>query len=484
MTALVEDLQQKLKESLGQGSKSSIEKHIKSGKLLARDRVEMVLDEDSPFLEVCPLAGWNQKNGSLGGSIVAGIGLVCGVECMITSSVPTIKGGSVNPVTSAKSKRIGEIVMENRLPVISMVQSGGADLTQQSEVFHSGGGFFRDLAVFGSSTAGGAYHPGMSDYVIMVKEQAQVFLGGPPLVKMATGEIVDAESLGGAEMHSKVSGVSDFLAENELHALHIAREIIYSLNYQKNTPLPFDHFQNVEEPYYPAEELLGIVPANIRYPFDVREVIARIVDGSKFTDFKPLYGQTLVTCFARIHGIPIGILANNGVLFSESAVKGAQFIHLCNQVNLPLLFLQNITGFMVGKKYEQGGIIKHGAQLINAVSNSGVPSITINIGASYGAGNYGMNGRAYHPRFLFSWPNSKCSVMGPDQLSGVLDIVMREQLGNNMTPEIEKMAEQRKAKLRKQIEIESDVYYTSSRMIDDAVIDPRDTRTVIGFCLS
>jgi len=291
--------------------------------------------------------------------------------------------------------------------------------------------------------------------------------------------------LGGAEMHSKISGVSDFLAENETHAIKLAREIIYNLHYQKKTPLPEAHFTMVEEPYYDPEELLGIASANIRLPFDSREVIARIVDGSRFSEFKPFYGDTMVTCFARIHGIPIGILANNGVLFSETAQKGTQFIQLCNQSNTPLLFLQNITGFMVGKKVEQGGIIKHGSLLINAVSNSQVPAITIIIGASYGAGNYGMSGRSYHPRFLFSWPNSRCSVMGAEQLSGVLDIVFRQQFQEGEIPkELEELANARKTKMTQQIEEESSPYYTTSRCIDDGIIDPRDTRHVLGLCLS
>eukprot|EP01114_Cavostelium_apophysatum_P013006 TRINITY_DN3061_c0_g1_i2.p1 TRINITY_DN3061_c0_g1~~TRINITY_DN3061_c0_g1_i2.p1 ORF type:complete len:544 (+),score=79.24 TRINITY_DN3061_c0_g1_i2:64-1632(+) len=493
MLRLCDQLHDRLRESLNQGR---VERYTKEGKLTARDRVELLLDQDSPFLELCPLAGWGQEDVTLGGSVVAGIGLVSGVECMITASVYTIKGGSLNAASAEKGRRISEIAFQNRLPVVSLIQTGGADLTQQSKVFHIGGGSFRDIAmrskaaiptiavVFGSSTAGGAYSPGMSDYVIMVKNQARVYLGGVPLVKMATGEIAEEESLGGALMHCKTSGVSDYLAQDERHAVQLAREVVYNLNYKKATPLPKEHFGQVEEPLYNPEEILGIVGADVRIPFDMKEVIARIVDGSRFSEFKPLYGSTLVTGFARIHGIPVGILGNNGVLFSESANKGAQFIHLCNQSNTPLIFLQNITGFMVGTKYEQNGIIKHGAHLINAVSNSGVPAITILVGASYGAGNYGMAGRSYHPRFLFSWPNSKCSVMGPEQLSGVLDIVMRQSLGANISKEVEQAAAARKAALKKQIVEESDVYYTSSRCIDDGIIDPRDTRNVLGFCLS
>lgn len=497
MSKLVEELESNLNESLWQGKESHIKRHLDAGRVLARDRIELLLDEDSPFLELLPLAGFGQDTSTAGASLVAGIGLICGVECMITASVNTIKGGSVNEATLLKSNRLAEITMENRLPTISLVQSAGADLSQQEKVFHRGGAQFRDLArrskraiptitvVFGSSTAGGAYLPGMSDYTIMVKNQAKVFLGGPPLVQMATGEIVDDETLGGADMHSKVSGVSDFLAKSEYDALRQARELIANLNYKKFTPLPQETLNGtIEEPLYDPDEILGIVSADVRFPFDIKEIIARIVDGSKFSEFKPLYGSTLVTGWAKIHGVPVGILANNGVLFSEAAQKGTQFIQLCNQKNICLLFLQNITGFMVGKKYEQEGIIKYGSQLINAVSNSVVPAITIVIGSSYGAGNYGMCGRAYEPRFLFSWPNSKCSVMGPDQLSGVLDIVLREAAQRAGRKVNEERAEAQKAMLRQMVEDTSSVYYTSSRCIDDGVIDPRDTRSIIGICLS
>jgi len=497
MKKLVEELNERLEESRNQGKIEHLERHIKAGKLLARDRIELILDEDSPFLELMPLAGWGQDE-SVGAGIVCGIGLICGVECIISASIPTIKGGSINPISLEKSRRLAEIALENRLPSITLLQSAGADLRQQSLVFHRGGGTFRDLSirskqaipticvVFGNSTAGGAYTPGLSDYVIMVKNQAKVFLGGPPLVKMATGEEVDDETLGGAEMHSKVSGVSDFLASNEYHALRLAREIVHNLNYKKKTELPNQHFTEIEEPFYDIDEILGIVSPDISIPFDSREVISRIVDGSRFSEFKPLYGSTLVTGFSRIHGIPIGILANNGVLFSEAANKGAQFIQLCNQSNTPLLFLQNITGFMVGKKYEQEGIIKHGSKLINSISNSGVPAITIIIGASYGAGNYGMCGRAYRPRFLFSWMNSKCAVMGPDQLSGVMDIVMQSGMerAGQLDEKTKQMAEMKKEIMRQKIVEEGSSYYTTSRIIDDGLIDPRNTRNIVGFCLS
>jgi acetyl-CoA carboxylase carboxyltransferase component len=404
----------------------------------------------------------------------------------------------MNKISVLKSLRLSEIATENRLPAISFIQSAGADLTQQGKVFHRGGSAFRELAkrskagiptisvVFGSSTAGGAYNPGMSDYVIMVKNQAKVFLGGPPLVKMATGEEVDDESLGGASMHSRISGVSDFMATDELEAIKKAREIIANLNWQKRTPFPPQHLASaIEEPFYSVGEILGIASSNVRVPFDSREVIARIVDGSRFSEFKPLFGPTIVTCFARVHGFPIGIIANNnGVIFSDSANKATQFIDLCNQRSLPILFLHNVTGFMVGKKYEEGGIIKHGSKFINAVSNSGVPHISVIMGASYGAGNYAMCGRAYKPRFLFSWPNSKCSVMGAEQLVGVLDIVMRQAAQNAGRAIDEEKVKSSQDMLRSVVEEESSAYYTSGRILDDGIIDPRDTRNAVGFALS
>ncbi|KAK3844693.1 MAG: ClpP/crotonase-like domain-containing protein, partial [Linnemannia gamsii] len=433
----------------------------------ARDRLELLLDDDSPFMELCPLAGYGQDDMTIGGSQVAGIGLVCGVECMVSANVPTLQGGASNATTLARGERLGRIAWENRLPHIQLVQSAGANLAQQSRVFHPGGAVFRHLAerskaglpsvavVFGSSTAGGAYIPGMSDYSIMVKGKAQVFLGGPPLVKMATGEISDAESLGGADMHSRRSGVSDQLAMDEYHAIAMAREFI-----------------------------LGVVSPNIRIPFDAVEIIIRLVDGSRFTQFKPLYGPNLICGWATIHGIPVGILANNNVLFPPEANKATQFIQLCNMRDTPILYLHNITGFMVGKKYEEEGIIKAGARFINAVSNSQVPCISIMMGASYGAGNYAMAGRAYNPRFLFSWPNSKCSVMGAEQLTGVLDIVMRDSAKKSGRVIDEEMAKASMDMFQAMVESESDVYWTSSRCIDDGVIDPRETRTILGYCLS
>ncbi|MEP7273260.1 MAG: carboxyl transferase domain-containing protein, partial [Acidobacteriota bacterium] len=378
-------------------------------------------------------------------------------------------------------------------PSIFLVESAGADLPIQHKIFVPGGRGFREITrrskqraasvsvVFGNSTAGGAYLPGMSDYVVMVRDQAKVFLGGPPLVKMATGEIVDEESLGGAEMHSRVSGLSDYLAEDERDALRIAREIIAHLNLQERTA---HQYCDIQEPIYPADELLGIASADIRVPFEVREIISRIVDGSCFEEFKGRYGSTLVTGFASLHGFPIGILANNGVLISEAAGKGAQFIQLCNQQSIPLVFLQNITGFMVGRSYEEQGIIRNGAKLINAVSNSTVPAITVMIGGSYGAGNYAMSGRAYDPRFLFTWPNHRIAVMGPQQLSGVMDIIKREAaIKQGQVVDEVKLAAMKKA-LEEQITAESDAYFATARLWDDGMIDPRDTRTVLGIALS
>ncbi|CAG8680945.1 14332_t:CDS:2, partial [Funneliformis mosseae] len=489
MLSMISTLNDRLAQATKQGSKKAIAQHLKRGQLLIRDRIDLLLDEDSPFLELCPFAGWGQDEMTLGGSIVAGIGLVNGVECMISGNVPTLFGGSSNEISVAKGARIAAISIENNLPFIQLIQTGGAKLDQQSRVFHPGGGQFRMLSqrtklnlptcsvVFGSSTAGGAYAPSLSDYVIMVKNQAQVFLGGPPLVQMATGEIVDAESLGGADMHSRKSGVSDQLALDEYDAIKKAREFIGRLNWQKKGKVPATHlFPRIEEPLYDADELLGFVSANIKVPFDAIEVIARIVDGSRFTPFKPLYGPNIITGWAYVHGFQVGLIANNNVIFTQEANKATQFIRLCNMMNVPLLFLQNTTGFMVGKKYEEEGIIKAGVHFVNAVSNSEVPAITIMMGASYGAGNYAMCGRAYNP--------SKCSVMGPDQLTGVMDIIMRESSSRSGKPIDEESAAARKEIFRSMVENESDAYWTSSRLLDDGIIDPRMTRVILGFCLS
>ncbi|MCP4442133.1 MAG: acyl-CoA carboxylase subunit beta [Aureispira sp.] len=493
MSLLIEELKANMQKSLFQGKPKHIAKARKQGKLLARERVELLLDQDSFFLELLPLIGLQGEGFGPGGTAVSGIGLISGRLCMITANVGSNRGGSIDKATLDKSRRIGKIAMENGLPMINLVESSGANLPEQEQIFNYGGEIFRDVTrrsragfptisvVFGNSTAGGAYLPGMSDYSIFVKGQAKVFLAGPPLVKMATNEDVDDESLGGADMHSRVSGVSDYLAEDEYDGIRIARELVEQL-YEK--PNPQHPTKEIEEPLYPTEELLGIVPADIRKPIDARELIARVVDGSRFSEFKPLYGNTLITGFAEVHGYKIGILANNGVIFSEAANKAAHFIQLCNRNNTPLLFLQNTTGFMVGKAYEEGGIIKHGAKLINAVANSDVPTITIMIGASYGAGNYAMNGRAYEPRFLFSYPNSKIAVMGPEQLSGVMQLIQRAAAHKAGIEFDEENAAQMRNYMMQQVEASSTAWYSTSQGWDDGVIDPRETRNYLAACLA
>ena len=476
----------------GGGAKYN-ERHVARGKLLPRQRVELLLDRDSPFLEVGALAGTGMPGETPGTAVVGGVGRVSGVECLVVASEATVKGGAITPMSMVKTGRLSEIAEQNRLVGVSLIESAGADLPNQDKIFVPGGAGFRSLTqrseqrvptvclVFGSSTAGGAYLPGMSDYVVMVKEQAQVYLAGPPLVKMATGEETDHEELGGAQMHSQVSGVSDYLAEDELDALRIGREIVAHLDWKKPAR---PTLRPIEEPLHDPEDLLGIASADIRIPFDQREVIARIVDGSRFSEFKPLYGQTMLCGWAHVHGYPVGILANNGTIFSESANKAAQFIQLCNQNDIPLVYLQNTTGFMVGKKYEQEGIIKNGAKLINAVSNSTVPAITIMTGSSYGAGNYAMSGRAYKPRFLFTWPNHKIAVMGGKQLAGVLDIIQRDAAAKKGETVDEQKLGVMKAMTEKGIDAQSTALFATARLWDDGIIDPRDTRTVIALCLS
>ncbi|MCA2179717.1 acyl-CoA carboxylase subunit beta [Nonomuraea glycinis] len=492
MLAKLAELDAEHAKAVAGGGEKYVERHRRRGKLLARERIELLVDPDSPFLELSPLAAWGSEF-SVGAGVVTGIGVIEGVECVITANDPTVRGGASNPWTLRKTLRAADIAMANRLPYVNLVESGGADLPTQKEIFIPGGRIFRDLTrlsaagiptialVFGNSTAGGAYVPGMSDYVVMVRERAKVFLGGPPLVKMATGEESDDESLGGAEMHARVSGLADYLAADEHDALRIGRRIMKSLNWRKHGVRP----QAGRDPAYPAEELLGIVPEDLKVPFDPREVIARVVDGSEFEEFKPVYGASLVTGWAQLHGYPVGILANaRGVLFSEEAQKATQFIQLANQSRTPLIFLQNTTGYMVGKEYEQGGIIKHGAMMINAVSNSTVPHLTVVMGASYGAGNYGMCGRAYDPRFLFSWPSAKSAVMGPAQLAGVLSIVSRASAEARGQVYDEEADAAMRAMVEAQIEAESLPFFLSGRLYDDGVIDPRDTRTVLGLCLS
>ncbi|MER6218007.1 carboxyl transferase domain-containing protein [Streptomyces sp. NPDC001674] len=478
--------------ALGGGGEKYTARHRARGKLLPRERIELLLDPDTPFLELSPLAAWGSDH-PVGASMVTGIGTVEGVECLITANDPTVRGGASNPWTLRKALRANEIALQNRLPCISLVESGGADLPSQKEIFIPGGAVFRDLTrlsaagvptvavVFGNSTAGGAYIPGMSDHTVMIKDRSKVFLGGPPLVKMATGEESDDESLGGADMHARVSGLADHYALDEYDALRQARRIVARLNHRKPHPEP----PRAAEPLYDAEELLGIVPPDLKTPFDPREVIARIVDASDFDEFKPLYGPSLVTGWAALHGYPVGILANaQGVLFSAESQKAAQFIQLANQRDIPLLFLHNTTGYMVGKEYEQGGIVKHGSMMINAVSNSRVPHLSVLIGASYGAGHYGMCGRAYEPRFLFAWPSAKSAVMGPQQLAGVLSIVARQSAAAKGQPYDEEADAGMRAFVEAQIESESLPMFLSGRLYDDGVIDPRDTRTVLGLCLS
>ncbi len=492
MHGLVGLLQDHLQSALDQGPEKYQQRHLQQGKLLARERVELLLDPESPFLELMPLAGLGEKGIAVGASMVAGMGWVNGVQVLINASVPTIKGGAMNDFTVRKGQRLDKIAAENHLPMVFLVESAGADLTQQAKIFNTGGATFRELArrskagisslsvVFGSCAAGGAYIPGMSDYVVMVDKQAHAYLAGPALLKMATNEIADEDSLGGAEMHARQSGLADYLAADEYQAIRQAREWIGLLKPQQRA-LPR---LSVEAPRYDSEEILGLVSADVRIPYDARELIARLVDGSRYSEFKPLYGETLVTCVAKIHGMSVGILANNGVLLSESANKGCHFIQLCNKQNLPLIFLQNITGFMVGTEYEQNGIIKNGSKLINAIASSEVPAITVLTGASYGAGNYGMSGHSFEPRFLFAWPNARLAVMGSEQLVGVIDTVQR-QAAHKAGREInEAQAETFKQQIKTQIEFQSAPWYGSSQVWDDGVIDPRDTRHVLGLCLA
>ncbi len=475
-----------------QGREKHIQKARAQGKLLARERIAYLLDEGSPFLELLPLAGLGSTTSSPGGTTVGGIGLVSGHWTLVISNVGTEKGGAVDLPTLQKSLRLSEIALENRLPVVNFVESAGADLPEQARVFIQGGAIFREITrrsraglptisvVMGSSTAGGAYVPGMSDYTIFVRRQAYAFLGGPPLVKMATGEVVDEETLGGAEVHATRSGLADFLAENELEAIHLARQILSRLPRPPGAFLPL----SARPPRYPPEEILHIVPADPRQPFDIRELIARIVDDSRFLEFKPLWGPTLVAGWAELYGYPIGILANNGVLFPDSASKGAQFIELCNRQRIPLLFLQNITGFIVGRQYEADGIIRQGAKLINAVSNSDVPHLTVIVGASYGAGHYAMAGRAYRPRFLFVYPHSRIAVMGAEQLAGVMEQIQRQAAEKAGMPLDEVQAAALRTHLIQEMEKASTAWYSTGQLWDDGVIDPRQTREVLGLCLA
>ena len=497
MAALVADLSAKVGLISQGGGEAAREKHLGRGKLLPRERIRRLLDIGSPFLELSQLAAWNMYDGGVpAAGIITGVGRVAGRECVIVANDATVKGGTYFPMTVKKHVRAQEIAQQNRLPCIYLVDSGGANLPTWDEVFpdrdHFGRIFYNQAnmsaagipqiaVVMGSCTAGGAYVPAMADEAIIVRNQGTIFLAGPPLVKAATGEVVSAEELGGADVHARISGVADHYALNDPHALELARRIVSHFNLKKEIGV---ETREPREPLYDVAELYGVVPTDARKPFDVREVIARIVDGSELDEFKPLYGTTLVCGFAHIFGYPVGILANNGILFSESAMKGAHFIELCAQRCIPLLFLQNITGFMVGKKYEAGGIAKDGAKLVTAVSCARVPKFTVIIGGSFGAGNYGMCGRAYSPRFLWMWPNARISVMGGEQAAAVLAQVKRDGLeksGKTWSREDEDLF---KAPIRAQYETQGHPYYASARLWDDGVIDPADTRMVLGLAIS
>lgn len=498
MKNVVDDLRGLVQNISKGGGEKAVQRHVSRNKMLPRDRINGLLDPGSPFLEFSQLAGhklYGNEDVPAGG-IITGIGRVSGTECLVVANDPTVKGGSYYPVTVKKHLRAQEIARENNLPCIYLVDSGGANLPRQDNVFpdkeHFGRIFFNQATmssmsipqiavVMGSCTAGGAYVPAMADESIIVKNQGTIFLGGPPLVKAATGEEVSAEDLGGADLHCGKSGVTDHYALDDQHALHLARRCVKNLNRVKN---PHVTITTPEAPLYPSDEMYGIVGDNLMRPYDVREVIARIVDGSKFDEFKAMFGETLVTGFARLWGYPVGILANNGVLFAESAQKGTHFIELCCQRGIPLLFLQNITGFMVGREAEAGGIAKHGAKLVTAVACASVPKLTLIVGGSYGAGNYGMCGRAYSPRFLYMWPNARISVMGGEQAANVLTTVAKEQRireGKEFTTEDEQAI---KMPILKKYEKEGHPYYASARLWDDGVIDPADSRTVLGLSLS
>ncbi len=497
MRAQVEDLKVQLAKAAQGGGEAARAKHVKRGKLLPRDRVQMLLDPGTPFLELAPLAAHGMYHGDAPcAGLIAGIGRVSGVDCLIVCNDATVKGGTYYPMTVKKHLRAQEVAMQNHLPCIYLVDSGGANLPNQDEVFpdreHFGRIFYNQAnmsaqgiaqiaVVMGSCTAGGAYVPAMSDETIIVKNQGTIFLGGPPLVKAAIGEIVSAEDLGGGDVHTRLSGVADHLAQNDAHAIALARQAVATLNHRKEVA---QALIEPRAPRYAPEEIYGVIPTDTRKPYDVREVIARLVDGSAFHEFKARFGATLVCGFAHIEGMPIGIVANNGVLFSESAQKGAHFIELCGQRKVPLLFLQNITGFMVGRKYESEGIARHGAKMVTAVATVQVPKFTVIIGGSYGAGNYGMCGRAYSPRFLWMWPNARISVMGGEQAASVLATVKRDGIeakGGSWSAEEEAKFKQ---PLLDQFAHQSHPYFSSARLWDDGVIDPADTRRVLALAMS
>ena len=502
MQVVVADLKAQIEKATLGGGEAARAKHTGRGKLLPRDRVQMLLDPGTPFLELSPLAAMGMYPDRDGcdsapcAGVIAGVGRVSGVDCLIICNDATVKGGTYYPLTVKKHLRAQEVAQQNNLPCIYLVDSGGANLPNQDEVFpdrdHFGRIFFNQAnmsaqgiaqiaVVMGSCTAGGAYVPAMSDETIIVKNQGTIFLGGPPLVKAATGEVVTAEDLGGGDVHTRLSGVADHLAQNDLHAIALARQAVKNLNARKVPPIATI---DPVEPKYPAEELYGVIPTDTRKPFDVREIIARIVDGSEFDEFKSRFGTTLICGFARIEGMPVGIIANNGILFRESALKGAHFIELCCQRKIPLVFLQNITGFMVGRKYENEGIARNGAKMVTAVATAAVPKFTVIIGGSFGAGNYGMCGRAYSPRFLWMWPNARISVMGGEQAASVLATVKRDGIeakGGQWSADEETAF---KAPIKEQYEVQGHPYFATARLWDDGVIDPADTRRVLALGLS
>jgi acetyl-CoA carboxylase carboxyltransferase component len=509
MLKRIDEIAQMLAEGAKGGGEAAFERLAKRGKLPVRERIALALDPDSPFLEISSLAGYGSDY-PVGGGAVLGIGVIAGVECVIFANDPTVLGGALTPYVFKKWERALEIARDNGIPYVSFVESAGADLRRGGE---GGGGkdgkkksrpartdhfaqtgrtFYETIelskmriptvcVVFGSSTAGGAYQPGMSDYNVVIKEQSKIFLAGPPLVKMATGEESDDESLGGAQMHAEVSGLGDYFAEDESDALRLCREIMSHLNWSKPGPEPS---MQADEPIYDPEELLGIVHKDLKRPLDIRDVIARVVDGSRFEEFKPRWGSTMVCGFASIQGFPVGILGNNGVIYPDSAQKGAHFVQLCNQIDLPILFLQNITGFMVGRDFEESGIVKKGSQMINAVTNSTVPHLMVVVGNSYGAGTYAMSGRAFNNRFTFLWPSAKIGVMGPEQLAGVMSIVRRNQAlrkGIEFDEEMDRQLVEAVIRSERRNEL---ALSATSAITDDGIIDPRDTRTVLGMCLS
>ena len=506
MVGLLDNINGLLHKASEGGGPKATDRHRSRGTLPIRERVALLLDPDSPFLELSPLSGY-YTDYAVGGGMLLGIGVVEGTECVILGNDPTDLGGAMTAVSIRKLMRALEVARDNRMPYIQFVESAGGDLRglvagEDPEAlmrrslthFAESGRMFHDITelsaagvptisvVFGSSTAGGAYQPGLSDYNIFVRAGAKVFLGGPPLVKVATGEDSVDEELGGADMHASVSGLADYLANDEYEAIRMARDVVAHLHWRKRGPGPATH--DPEPTKYDSEELLGLMPLDLRSPVDAREIIARVVDGSRFEEFKPRYGPTLVTGWAHVHGFPVGILANNGVLFSDSAQKAGQFIQLCNQVGTPLLFLQHITGYMVGRDYERGGIVKHGSQMINALSNSKVPHVTVILGASYGAGNYGMGGKAFDTRFVFLWPTAKIAIMGPKQMAGVMSIVRREQAGRRGQPVDEELEGAITKAVEDFAEAQSLGLYATGRVADDGIIDPRDTRTVVAMALS